>query len=99
MLKNEIEKLVKPYFAEWQTEVDITAVLKYIWEREDILRTKFINNEIEFQKWESAVSQFNCNSNVNNYLSCSYLYISNKPLSLYSPKEELELLNLLKKLK
>lgn len=29
----EIEKLIKPYFAEWQTEVDITAVLKYIDEK------------------------------------------------------------------
>lgn len=83
----EIEKLIKPYYHEWQTEVDISAVLKYIEKNTGEQVHSFIEQDkiiYEYESWNRSATSID---------------IPNKPLSLYSPEEELELLELLLKLK
>ncbi len=81
----EIKKLVKPYFVEWQTEMEITAVLKYInnslYVKEIVVWNKEISILIQ-QDWK--------------YWS---EFILNKPLHLYTDQEKKDLLKLLLKLK
>jgi len=78
----------------------ITSVLKYIADKwKDVLRVKIWVNEIEYQIWEAKIYELNTDSKVQNYASCSYYYIENKPLHLFSDTEEKELLELLLKLK
>ena len=74
----QLQEILKPYFAEWQTEVDITAILHI-----PTLRTLRTDDEnIYLQYWEYG-KEFE---------------IPNKPLNLYSEQEDLDLLELLRKL-
>jgi len=84
-----LKELVKPCFAEWQTEVDITAVLKYIQDKwcdyqNWIYKTTIRICSIDNRDWEIMVD---------------YWEIPNKPLHLYNETEEKDLLDLLLKLK
>jgi len=82
ILKNEIEKLIKPYFAEWQTKVDITAVLKYV-------KNKWARRfEIKDEIWIA----------IKRWIYEDMYQIPLKPLHLYIEQEEKDLLELLKKL-
>jgi len=94
--------LVKAKYLQWQIlwHYDITAVLKYIANKwKDISRVKIWINKIEYQIWEAKIYEFNTDNKVQNYMSCSYYYIKNKPLYLYTEQEEKDLLDLLTKLK
>lgn len=87
----EIKKLVSPYFVDWQTEVEITAVLKYI---------RINGGKINMQEktdWNAMYIKVE-------YLylwddDYDYYHIPNKPLSLYDVQQEEQLLDLLIKLK
>lgn len=85
----QLQEILKPYFAEWQTEVDITAVLKYI--------CKYAKNyhitEDKIQWWDEWIDDY-----WNRY-DYQIWETSNKPLHLYTEEENLQLLKLLKQLK
>ena len=80
----QLQEILKPYFADWQTEVDITAVFTYITQNHWDYKSN--------QEFEDSIDILDC------YRSIIWI-IPNKPLSLYSPKEEISLLELLLKLK
>lgn len=86
-MSNELHQILAPYFAYWQTKPDITAVLKYIrvivWES-NIREIKYNEKYIEIKKiWDYKLK---------------IIEILNKPLNLYTKQEEIDLLELLKKL-
>lgn len=79
-----LQEILKPYFAEWQVESDITAVLKY-WKNkrfDDLRHTQIWDSEIQigYIKENTFITE---------------LCILNKPLHLYTEEEEKELLELL----
>lgn len=97
----EIKKLVKPYFIEWQTEAEITAVLKYIEKNIEYIKRILIKEDIiEIEKGIYTWTQFNSEEKPSKIFWWSIYYeIPNKPLHLFSEIEEQELLSLLLKLK
>ena len=89
----QLHKILKLYYAEWQTEPDITVVLKYI--------SKNI--------WELRIVYENDVLHLNNYYIAEtfvwykrdreYLWnIPNKPFNLYTEEEKQQLLDLFAKL-
>ncbi len=83
----EIKKLVKPYFTKWQTEVEITAVLKCIAD----------HVETPYEFWWYHSNEFYLIEHAKNEVE-SHTF-PNKPLTLYTEQEEKDLLEILTKLK
>ena len=81
----QLQTMLKPYYSEWQTKPDITAVLKYI---ED---TTYWN--IKYS-WDN-IEVFNADCEFWTYVWTLFL----KPLHLYTEEEEKDLLEHLEKLK
>jgi hypothetical protein len=82
----QIIEIIEPYFAEWQTEVDITAVLNYIAEsknKKHMSRLVYDNNSNYFEVTTKFWSKYK---------------LLNKPLHLYIEREEKHLLELLRTL-
>ena len=81
--RKAIIELIEPYFAEWQAEVEITAVLKYIKDK------WWFNNRVEI--WEKEI--------LFKIFEDKVEWLKYTPLHLYNDQEEKELLELLLKLK
>lgn len=86
----QLQEMLKPYFAEWQTDYDITAVHQFIFDKVNVENLTKPNVRID---WDWDVDLFMCE-----YFEKHIWNIPQKPLHLYSDKEEQELLELLTKL-
>jgi len=90
--RKKIIELIEPYFAEWQTDYDITAVIKYVKDKWWFISANYkpclaeldiIYIEIWKWIWEYQIKW----------------YFPPKPLYLYTEQEEKKLLQILLSLK
>ena len=84
----QLQEILKPHFTEGQTEIDITAVLKYI-------ASKWYYPYIDKLLWENTGTAIIIADEYDNF---EYT-IPSKPLHLYTEQEEKELLEILNNLK
>lgn len=84
----QLQEMLKPYFAEWQTQADITAVLKYMSNK----------TEKDFTKYDTYCGYIRLIPKYD-YQEATKYRLPNKPLHLYTEQENKNLLELLKKLK
>jgi hypothetical protein len=92
----QLQEMLKPYFAEWQADYDITVVLKYIKEY-----NKYVDLTLNIQSDIIHINIYWKTRTFTDKLTDFHEYIweiPNKPLHLYTEQEEILLLNLLKNL-
>jgi hypothetical protein len=95
--RKAIIELIEPYFAKWQTDYDITAVLKYIKEY-----NKYVDLTLNIQSDIIHINIYWKKRTFTDKLTDFHEYIweiPHKPLHLYNTLEEENLLKLLLKLK
>ena len=106
----QLQEILKPYFAEWQIEADITAVLKCIntfwksnmiripWdEQQDIQNSSFPCCYVEYNSQDYFAVTSQTKSGFGRRLQRIENF-PNKPLHLYTQQENRDLLELLNKI-